>query len=145
MKVIGNKLRMVIEIKKKKKVFEYEESEEDFGELEIDENVPLHSLLGSDFILLFISPAYKRVFHWIGEKPTPKKRYGAANRVGIVRDREAPGYLIRTEDEGEESRDFKIMIGLVEQEEGEKLEEAKPIYDGTQDEELTTEEILRLI
>ena len=127
------------------RVFEYEESEEDFGELEIDENVPLHSLLGSDFILLFISPAHKRVYHWIGKKTTPKKRFGAAERVGIVRDIEARGFLIRTEDEGEESLDFKLIMGLAEQEEDEKHEEAKPIYDGTQDEELTSEEILRLL
>ena len=126
------------------RVFEYEESEEDFVELEIDENVPLHKLLGPDFILLFISSAHKRVYHWIGKNTTSKKRFGAAKRALIVRDREAHGYSIGPEDEGEESRDFKIMIGLVEQEE-EKHEEAKPFYDGTQDEELTTEEILRLI
>jgi hypothetical protein len=127
------------------KVFEYEESEEDFGELEIDENIPLHSLLGSNFILLFISPVHKRVYHWIGKNTTPKKRFGAADRVGRVRDIEARGYLIRAEDEGEESIGFKLMLGLVEQEEDEKHEEAKPIYDGTQDEELNSKEILRLI
>jgi hypothetical protein len=127
------------------RVFEYIESEEDFRELEIDENVPLHSLLGSDFILLFFSPAHKRVFHWIGKKTTPKMKGGAANRVIIVRDIEAHGYLIRTEDEGEESLGFKIMIGLVEQEEEEKHEEAKPFYDGAQDEELTSKRILLLL
>lgn len=153
MKVIRNKLKAVKEIKindddykrgENIRVFEYDESEEDFVELEIDENVPLHSLLGSDFILLFISPVHKRVFHWIGKSTTPNKKFGAADKVGTVRDREARGYLIRAEDEGEESRDFKLMIGLVEQEE-EKTEEAKPIYDGTQDEELTSAEILRLL
>ena len=131
--------------KKKVRVFEYEESEEDFGELEIDENVPLHSLLGSDFILLFISPGHKRVYHWIGKNTTPKKRFGAADRVGILRDIEARGYLIRAEDEGEESLSFKLVIGLIEQGEEEKHEEVKPIYDGTQDEELTSEDILRLL
>ena len=30
-----------------------------FNELEIDENVPLRNLLGSKFILLFISSAHK--------------------------------------------------------------------------------------
>lgn len=127
------------------RVFEYIESEEDFRELEIDEDVPLHSLLGSDFILLFFSPAHKRVFHWIGKKTTPKMKGGAANRVIIVRDIEAHGYLIRTEDEGEESISFKIMIGLVEQEEEEKHEEAKPLYDGAQDEELTSKRIILLL
>jgi len=131
--------------KEEERVFEYEESEEDFGELEINEIVPLLSLLGSDFILLFINHAHKRVYHWIGKNTTPMKRFGAAKSVGKVRDREAPGYLIRAEDEGEESRDFKLMIGLVEQEEDEKHEEVKPIYDGTQDEELTSKEILRLL
>ena len=154
MKVIGNKLSMVKDIKindddykrdENVRVFEYEESEEDFGELEINENVPLHTLLGSDFILLFISPAHKRVYHWIGKNTTPKKRFGAADRVGIVRDIEARGYLIRAEDEGEESLGFKLIMGLAEQQEGEKHEETKPIYDGTQDEELTSEEILRLL
>ena len=127
------------------RVFEYDESEEDFVELEIDENVPLHSLLGSDFILLFISPAQKRVYHWIGKNTTPKKRFGAADRVGMLRDIEARGYLIRAEDESEESIGFKVTVGLVQQEEDENHEEAKPIYDGTQDEELTSEEILRLL
>ena len=126
------------------RVFEYVEIDEVFRELEIDENVPLHSLLGPDFILLFISPVHKRVFHWIGKNTTPKMKGGAVNRVIIVRNIEAPGYLIRTEDEDEESISFKIMMGLIEQEE-EKHEEAKPVYDGTQDEELTSEEILRLL
>jgi len=71
---------------------------------------------------------------------------GAANRVIIVRDIEAHGYLIRTEDEGDESISFKIMIGLVEQEEEEeKHEEAKPLYDGAQDEELTSKRIILLL
>ncbi len=152
--MIGNILNVVKEIKLNDedyireeivKVFEYEESEEDFSELEIDDNVPLHSLLGSDFILLFISSAHKRVYHWIGRDATPKMKGGAANKVISVRDIEAHGYLIRTEDEGEESRGFKLIMGLVEQVEEEKYEDAKPIYDGTQDEELTSEEILRLL
>jgi len=126
-------------------VFEYEESEEDFVELEIEEDVPLHSLLHSDFILLFFNPTHKRVYHWIGNKATPKMRYGAANRVGFVRDMEARGYLIRAEDEGEESIVFKLMIGLIEREEVEKEEDVKPFYDGSQDEKLTSEEILRLL
>ena len=130
---------------KKVRVFEYEESEEDFVELEIDENVPLHRLLGPDFILLFVSSAHKTVYHWIGKNTTPKMKGGSANRVGIVRDREAYGYLIKAEDDGEERLGFKLVIGLAEQQEDEKYEEAKPVYDGTQDEELTTEEILRLI
>jgi len=145
---VVNKIKIDEEENKRKenvRVFEYEESEEDFVELEIDENVPLHSLLGSDFILLFISLAHKRVYHWIGKNTTPKKRFGAANKVGKVRDVEAPGYLIRAEDQGEESIGFKLMLGLIEQEEDEKHEEVKPIYDGTQDEELTSKEILRLL
>ncbi len=145
---------MVSEIKKNDKdynrkeiirIFEYEESEEDFVELEIEENVPLHSLLRSEFILLFFNSAHKRVYHWIGNNTTPKIRYGAANRVGSVRDVEARGNLIRAEDEGEESLSFKIMIGLVEQKEEEKQEDIKPLYDGTQDKELTSEEILILL
>jgi len=127
------------------RVFEYEESEEDFVELEVDQNVPLHSLLGSDFILLFISLAHKRVYHWIGKNTTPKKRFGAAEKALILRDIEARGYLIRVEDEGEESIGFKLIMGLIEQEDDEKHEEAKPSYDGTQDEELTSEEILRIL
>jgi len=95
--------------------------------------------------LLFISPTHKRVYHWIGRNTTPKKRFGAADKVGKVRDREARGYLIRTEDEGEESIGFKVIVGLVKKEEDEVHEEAKPIYDGTQDEDLTSKEILRLI
>ena len=127
------------------RVFEYVETEEDFRELEIAENVPLHNLLGSDFILLFISPAHKRVYHWIGKNTTPKMKGGAAIRVGVVREIEAGGYLIRTEDEAEESIGFKFIIGLVEEEEEEKPEEAKPFYDGTQDEEITIGQILKLL
>jgi len=127
------------------RVFEYDESEEDFVELEIEENVPLHSLLLSDSILLFISSAHKRVYHWIGNNTTLKKRFGAAKRVGFVRDMEARGHLIRAEDEGEESLSFKLIVGLVEQEEEEKQEDTKPLYDGTQDKELTSEEILLLL
>ncbi len=127
------------------RIFEYEESEEDFRELEIDKNVPLHSILDSEFILLFLSPTHKRVYHWIGKNTTPKMKYGAANRVGNLRDIEAGGYLIRAEDEGEESIGFKLTVGLVEQKEEEKHEETKPIYDGTQDEEITTGQILKLL
>ena len=127
------------------RVFEYEEGEEDFRELEIDESVPLHSLLRSEFILLFIYSVDKRVYHWIGKDTTTKMKYGAASRVGIVRDLEAGGYLIRTQDEDDESLSFKIMLGLAVQNEEEEQEEAKPIYDGSQDEELTNKELIRLL
>ncbi len=119
--------------------------EEDFRELEIDNNVPLHRLLDSDFIFLFISPVHKRVYHWIGKDTTPKMKGGAANKIGTVRDIEASGFLIRTEDEGEESINFKVMLGLIKHEEEVISEDAKPLYDGTQDEYLTSEEILRLL
>lgn len=124
------------------RVFEYVETEEDFRELEIEEGIPLHSLLGSEFILLFITPNHKRVYHWIGKNSTVKMKYGAASKVGTVRDLEASGYLIRTEDEGDESLSFKIMLGLAEPKEEEQEEETKPIYDGSQDEELTNQEAL---
>ncbi len=119
--------------------------EEDFRELDIDDNVPLHRLLDSEFILLFISPVHKRVYHWIGKDTTPKKKGGAANKIGTVRDIEASGFLIRTEDEGEESINFKVILGLIEHEEEVISEDAKPLYDGTQDEYLTSEDILRLL
>ena len=70
---------------------------------------------------------------------------GAANRIGAVRDVEASGFLIRTEDEGEESINFNVMMGLIEHEEEIISEEAKPLYDGTQDEYLTSEKILLLL
>lgn len=100
----------------------------------MDEDLPLYDLLDSESILSFIDPKHKRLWIWIGSFSSTKMRFMSTQASYLIRDRYVFGFKISTVDEGDEHIDFKVMLGL-EEEMGEKIDQIRPLYRGTPEED----------
>jgi len=134
---------------KDKRVFEFHEHLGEFQELVVDEDISLQKLLDSDVILLFIDRKRKRVWMWIGGKSSIKMKFMATQNSYRIRDNYAFGYRITSIDDGDESRVFKVFIGL-EKQEDHTNEIIGPRYKGTSEdnkilETITEEGILLML
>lgn len=130
-------------------IFQLNDEEAEFEELEIEEDIKLHEILNSKLILYFVKPAKYQSFIWTGSEASVRMKFIAAKKASSVRDRIGPAIKISTVDDGEETSSFKIMIGL-EQEITYDEEQTGPAYEGTaKDEELlknlTLEKIVLLL
>lgn len=110
-------------------VFQYNDQLNEFQELEIEEDVPLHELLDSDFILIFVDPKQYRIWIWVGGNNTVRKRSIAIKSAQSIKNRYEAEYKITAIDEGNESHDFKVMVGLEEEIEY-FVEQNKLVYEG---------------
>ena len=119
--------------KKPTRIFEYKDRESEFGE--VKQKLPLHEVLDSDKILLFVDPTRDRVWIWRGSNTNTRMKFLARRLVSSIRDRyeigfkKIPNYINASPkmkllvamsvtsiiDEGNEPFDFKLMIGLVEE------------------------------
>ncbi|MHA1488967.1 MAG: hypothetical protein ACTSRI_04855 [Promethearchaeota archaeon] len=132
-------------------VFEFNDQLGDFEELEIEEDLPLYDLLDSDFILLFIDEKHYRVWIWHGSNTTTRMKFIAAQISHKIRDRYGIAFRIIAVDDGNETSDFKVMVGLQEEPDyDEKEEQTGPAYEGTKEdlellEALSREKILLLL
>jgi hypothetical protein len=129
------------------RIFVYIDKEEDFCEVSIeDEETPFHSLLDSDYILLFIDPKRKRVWVWYGIDTTIKMRFSAIKIAECIRDQYAFAYRVTGINEGFEPIGFKVLVGL-EKEQVYIPEQIEPEYKGleVQDEVISQEKILLLL
>ncbi len=130
-------------------VFQFNDSIGDFEELEIEEGVPLHELLDSDFILLFIDPKHYRVYVWQGSNTTTRMKFISAKLAPNIRDKYGIAYKVTSVDEGNETMGFKILVGL--EKEIDYVEEQKgPTYEGKKEdiellEVLSREKILLIL
>ena len=130
-------------------VYQYNDEEQEFEELEIDENIELYELLDSDFILLFVDPEHYRVWIWQGSNTKTKMKFISAKLAPQIRDQHGIAYKITTVDDGNETLAFKIMVGLEEEIDYEE-EQTGPAYEGTEEdlellESLSREKILLLL
>jgi len=135
--------------KEKVLVFQYNDQLGEFQELEIEETFPLHELLDSEFILLFVDPKRYRVWIWHGVETTTRMKFIAAKLAPSIRDRFGIAFRIAAVDEGNEMLGFKVMLGL--EEEVDYVEaQTGPAYEGTSEdlellESLSREKILLLL
>jgi len=135
--------------KEEVRVFQYNDSINDYEELELEEGVALHELLDSEFILLFLDPEHYRVWIWQGAETTTRMKFISAKVAPKIRDQFGIAYKITSVDEDDETKAFKIMVGL-EEEEDYEAEEMGPAYEGTREDlellqELTLERIVLLL
>ena len=137
--------------KKKEKilVFQFNDELSEYQELELDEDIPLHELLDSDFILLFVDPKRYRLWIWQGINTTTRMKFISAKTAHIIRDRYGIAFKITSVDEGNETAGFKALLGL-EEEVGYTEKQKGPIYAGTDEdiellESLSREKILMLL
>ena len=124
-----------------KKIFQLNVEKEEFEEIELVGDAQLHEVLDTDYVLAFIDKVRKTVWTWIGTNSSTKASFLGGIKSIKLRNQHAFGYKTVAEIEGEESIRFKIFLGLEEPSE-EREQEIKPMYDGTQDVELTKGDIL---
>jgi len=136
---------------KKTKIFVYQLNDEnaDFEELELDTNVKLSEILRPNAILYFLQPGTYQSYIWSGSQTSTRMKFIAAQKAPSVRDKLGPAIKIVSVDEGEESLPFKILIGLEKPIEYNK-EEQGPAYTGKAEddqllESLTLENIILLL
>jgi len=131
------------------RVFQFNDAKGEFEELVVDESVPLYELLDPDFVLLFMDPVRYRVWIWQGSNTTTRMKFISAKVAPQIRDKFGIAYKISSVDEGNETRAFKIMIGLEKPLDDEKGK-AGPAYEGTKEdmellEELSREKIVLIL
>jgi hypothetical protein len=136
-------------IKEEIYVFQFNDELGEYEELELEEDIKLYELLNPEFILLFIDPIHYRVWIWQGAETTTRMKFISAKTAPNIRDQYGISYKITSVDEGDETKAFKIFVGL-EKEEDFEAEELGPAYEGTKEdlellEELTHEKIILLL
>jgi hypothetical protein len=130
-------------------VYQFNDQKGDFEELIIDPEVELRDLLDDDFILLFVDPTHYRVWIWQGWNVTTRMKFIAAKMAQPLRDKHGIAFKITTVDQDNETRGFKVMLGLEDEIDYEK-EKAGPAYEGTEEdlemlESLSREKILLIL
>jgi len=111
-------------------VYQFNDEIGDFEELIIDPDLRLKDLLDDDFILLFIDPQHYRVWMWHGYNTTTRMKFIAAKIAPAIRDKHGVAFKITAVDQDDETRAFKIMLGL-EKEIDYELTQTGPAYEGT--------------
>jgi len=138
------------EIEKEKMIiFQYNDELNDFEELEIDPDLPLHELLIPDLILLFVDPEHYRVWVWHGNNTTTRMKFISAKLAPSIRDRYGIAFKITAVDDGNETTGFKILVGLEEEIDYEEAQTG-PAYEGTEEDleliaALSREKVLLLL
>ncbi len=130
-------------------VFQYNDELNEFEELEIESDLPLHELLIPDIILLFVDPEHYRVWVWHGNNTTTRMKFISAKLAPSIRDRYGIAYKITAVDDGNEMLAFKIMVGLEEEIDYEETQTG-PAYEGTEEDleliaALSREKVLLLL
>lgn len=128
----------MVEIENSIPIFEYNDLEEDFQEIDykelIKDNEQLYKILDSDFILLFIDNKRKKVWVWHGSNTTVKMRVAAIRKARQVRDERAFSFRLLGINDDNEPLDFKIFVGL-EKEEDHLEDKIEPEYKGTEEDD----------
>ena len=113
-------------------VYQFNDEIGDFEELIIDPDVKLPELLDEDFILLFVDPQHYRVWLWHGLNTTTRMKFIAAKMAAPIRDKHGIAFKISAVDQDQETRGFKIMLGLEEEIDYAK-EQAGPAFKETEE------------
>ena len=130
-------------------IFQYNDELNDFEELEIVPDLPLHELLIPDLILLFVDPEHYRVWVWHGNNTTTRMKFISAKLAPSIRDRYGIAFKITAVDDGNETTGFKILVWLEEEIDYEEAQTG-PAYEGTEEDleliaALSREKVLLLL
>ena len=92
-------------------LFEIDEENEDFKEIEIkDDSIPI--LIDNFSIYLVVDPVNKEVWIWHGENASIRKKFIAAQKAPEIRNNYGIGFKIEAIDQGNEPPEFKMLVGL---------------------------------
>lgn len=118
-------------------VFQLNDEEAEFEELELDADLRLYELLDPAFTLVFVDEEHYRLWIWNGADTSTRMKFIAAKKAPSIRDRFGPALRITSVDGGDEPLAFKILVGLEKPVDYEEEEAEGPAYTGTQlDDEL---------
>ena len=92
-------------------LFEIDEENEDFTEIEIEDG-PIHMFLDTSSIFIIVDPVDKEVWVWHGGKVSIRQKFIAIQKAPIIRDMYGVDFRIAVVDEGSESSELKEIIGL---------------------------------
>lgn len=92
-------------------LFEIDEENEDFIEIEIEDG-PIHMLLDSSSIFIIVDPVDKEVWIWHGENVSIRKKFIAVQKAPNIRDMYGVDFKIVVIDEGSEPSEFKEIVGM---------------------------------
>ncbi|HMF32277.1 MAG TPA: hypothetical protein VKK79_12725 [Candidatus Lokiarchaeia archaeon] len=121
-----------VEEKKPIPVFQLNDEEAEYEELEVDREVPLYELLDPHLIILFIDEEHFRVWLWQGSESSTRMKFISAKKAPNIRDKFGPALRITSVEGGDEPLAFKIMVGLATSEEIlEANKQEGPSYTGT--------------
>lgn len=137
------------EEKEKILVFQFNDQLSEFQELELEEDILLHELLDSDFILLFVDSKRFRIWIWQGNNVTTRMKFISAKIAPSIRDRHGIAFRITAIDDGSETDGFRSMLGL-EEESVYSETQTGPLYEGSEEdlqllESLSREKILLIL
>ncbi len=118
-------------------VFQLNDQEGEFEQLEIDPNVPMYQLMDPHFIVLFVDEPHFRVWLWQGRECSIRSKFISAKKAPGIRDQYGPALRITNVDDGDEPLAFKILVGLQKAEEVQEMKQEGPSYKGSEvDDEL---------
>ncbi len=112
-------------------VFQLNDEEAEFEELEFDEDIHLYELLDPSFTLVFVDEAHYRLWIWNGQETSTRMKFIGAKKAPSIRDRFGPALRITSVDGGDEPLAFKILVGLEKPVKHEVEEQTGPAYTGT--------------
>ncbi len=92
-------------------LFEIDEENEDFKEIEVEDG-PIHMHLDSSSIFIIVDPVNKEIWIWHGEKVSIRQKFISTQKAPNIRDRYGVDFKIVTVDEGSEPSEFKEIVGL---------------------------------
>ena len=99
------------ELEKNLMLFELDENNESFNEVEIA-NKEIKEHLKSDLIYIIVSRHNKEIMIWHGSNTNIRMKFIATQEVPKIRDQFGIDYKISAIDEGDESFVFKQIAGL---------------------------------
>jgi hypothetical protein len=107
-------------------IFQLNEEEAKFDEIEFDPDANYEDLFDSNIILYFTNAEKYKSYIWTGKNASVRMKFIAANKASEVRDKIGPAIKITTIDEDEEPLAFQIMLGMAEEIDYEKDKKDPP-------------------
>jgi len=123
-----DRLKNVLDLIEKREnltVFQYRDDLSEFQELKVAKGSQMYKLLDSNSIMLFFDPNRYQIWIWHGKNTSVRSKFLAAKLAPSIRDKFGKGIKLLAIDEGNETREFKLAIGLIQEVDSEFFGETK--------------------
>jgi len=100
------------ELQKDFMVFEFDEGAEVFHEIQVDDK-EIRELLISNLIYIIVNRYNKQIWIWHGCNTNIRMKFIATQEAPKIRDKYGSDFKILAIDEGDESSEFKEIIGII--------------------------------